>query len=95
MSPETLVMDARYDNIPGIEYYEIETGLGTFRYAQRKEDGSGQGVVPALLDDLAKFRKHAKKLMAEAKKNGDEFKENLHDAVSHVDIGFCIAINSM
>ena len=57
--------------------------------------GSGQGVVPALLDDLAKFRKHAKKLMAEAKKNGDEFKENLHDAVSHVDIGFCIAINSM
>lgn len=80
MSPETLVMDDKFDNIPGVEYYEIETGLGTFRYAQRKEDGSCQGVVPALLDDLAKFRKHAKKLMAEAKKNGDEFKENLHDA---------------
>jgi DNA polymerase delta subunit 1 len=80
MSPETLVMDKKFDNIPGVEYYEIETGLGTFRYAQRKEDGSGQGVVPALLDNLAKFRKHAKKLMAEAKKNGDEFKENLFDA---------------
>jgi DNA polymerase delta subunit 1 len=80
MSPETLVMDDKFDNIPGVEYYEIETGLGTFRYAQRKEDGSCQGVVPALLDDLAKFRKHAKKLMAEAKKAGDEFKENLHDA---------------
>jgi len=36
--------------------------------------------VPALLDDLAKFRKHAKKLMAEAKKEGDYFKEALHDA---------------
>jgi len=80
MSPETLVMDKKFDNLPGVEYYEIETGLGTFRYAQRKEDGSCQGVVPALLDNLAKFRKHAKKLMAEAKKNGDEFKENLFDA---------------
>lgn len=80
MSPETLVMDDKFDNIPGVEYYEIETGLGTFRYAQQKEDGSSQGVVPALLDDLAKFRKQAKKLMAEAKKNGDEFRENLYDA---------------
>jgi len=92
MSPETLVMDTSYDNIPGVEYYEIETGLGTFRYAQRKEDGDCQGVVPALLDDLAKFRKHSKKLMAEAKKTGDEFKEKLHDAVRHDVIGFCIAI---
>jgi DNA polymerase delta subunit 1 len=88
MSPETLVMDARYDNIPGVEYYEIETGLGTFRYAQRKEDGSCQGVVPALLDDLAKFRKHSKKLMAGAKKAGDEFRENLYDAVSYIDSVF-------
>jgi len=80
MSPETLVMENKFDNIPGVEYYEIKTGLGTFRYAQRKEDGSCQGVVPALLDDLAKFRKNSKKLMAGAKKAGDEFKENLYDA---------------
>lgn len=80
MSPETLVMEKRFENVPGTEYYEIETGLGTFKYAQRKEDGRGHGVVPALLDDLAKFRKHAKKLMAEAKKAGDYFKEGLYDA---------------
>jgi DNA polymerase delta subunit 1 len=48
--------------------------------------------VPALLDDLAKFRKHAKKLVAQAKKSGDDFKENLYDAVSYIDIGFGIAI---
>ncbi|AGE56179.1 DNA polymerase [Paramecium bursaria Chlorella virus NE-JV-1] len=75
MSPETLVMDARYANIPGVEYYEIATGIGTFRYSQKS-----QGVVPALLDDLAKFRKNAKKLMAIAHKEGDEFKEALYDA---------------
>jgi DNA polymerase delta subunit 1 len=92
MSPETLVMEHKFDNIPGVEYYEIETGLGTFRYAQRKEDGFGQGVVPALLDDLAKFRKHAKKLMAEAKKAGDEFKENLYDAQQKA---FKVVMNSV
>jgi DNA polymerase delta subunit 1 len=75
MSPETLVMDARYKNLPGVEYYEIGTGIGTFRYSQQS-----QGVVPALLDDLAKFRKNAKKLMAAAHKEGDDFKEALYDA---------------
>nr|P30320.1 RecName: Full=DNA polymerase [Paramecium bursaria Chlorella virus NY2A]pir/B42543/ DNA-directed DNA polymerase (EC 2.7.7.7) - Chlorella virus CV-NY-2A [Paramecium bursaria Chlorella virus NY2A]AAA88827.1 DNA polymerase [Paramecium bursaria Chlorella virus NY2A] len=81
MSPETLVMDKRFENLPGIEYYEIETGLGTFKYPQKNDEtGEGQGVVPALLDDLAKFRKQAKKHMAEAKKNDDEFREALYDA---------------
>lgn len=81
MSPETLVMDKKYENIPGVEYYKITTGLGTFKFAQKKEDGTGQGIVSALLDDLAKFRKNAKKLMVEAKKENDEFKEALFDAV--------------
>ena len=75
MSPETLVMNSKHGNIPGVEYYEITTGIGTFRYSQKS-----QGVVPALLDDLAKFRKNAKKLMAAAHKEGDDFKEALHDA---------------
>jgi DNA polymerase delta subunit 1 len=75
MSPETLVMEPRYSALPEVEYYEIKTGIGTFRYSQKS-----QGVVPALLDDLAKFRKNAKKLMAAAHKDGDEFKESLYDA---------------
>lgn len=75
MSPETIVMEPRFANVPGVEYYEVATGIGTFRYAQNV-----QGVVPALLDDLAKFRKNAKKLMAAAHKEGDEFKEALYDA---------------
>ena len=80
MSPETLVMDKMYDNIPGVDYYEISTGLGTFRYAQKHHDGIGRGIIPALLDDLAKYRKTAKRDMAMAKKENDDFKEALYDA---------------
>ncbi|AGE55819.1 DNA polymerase [Acanthocystis turfacea Chlorella virus MN0810.1] len=75
MSPETIVMEPKFANVPGVEYYEIQTGIGKFRYSQKS-----QGVVPALLDDLAKFRKNAKKLMAQAHKEGDDFKEALYDA---------------
>ena len=53
----TLVMDPKYDNLPGVEY---ET-FGDFRFAQ--------GVVsllPTILTDLKAFRKKAKKLMAQA-----------------------------
>ena len=93
MSPETLVMEKRFENIPGVEYYEIETGLGKFKYAQKNDEtGEGQGVVPALLDDLAKFRKLAKKHMAEAKRNGDDFKEALYDAQQR---SFKVVMNSV
>nr|BAA35142.1 DNA polymerase [Paramecium bursaria Chlorella virus CVK2] len=93
MSPETLVMEKRFENVPGVEYYEIETGLGKFKYAQKNDEtGEGQGVVPALLDDLAKFRKLAKKHMAEAKRNGDDFKEALYDAQQR---SFKVVMNSV
>ena len=53
----TLVMDPKYDNLPGVEY---ET-FGPHKFAQ--------GVVsllPTILTDLKAFRKKAKKLMAAA-----------------------------
>jgi DNA polymerase delta subunit 1 len=53
----TLVMDPKYDNLPGVEY---ET-FGSHKFAQ--------GVVsllPTILTDLKAFRKKAKKLMAAA-----------------------------
>ena len=53
----TLVMNPKYDNIPGVEYEQF----GDFRFAQ--------GVVsllPTILTDLKAFRKKAKKLMAQA-----------------------------
>ena len=53
----TLVMDPKYDNLPGVEYEQF----GPHRFAQ--------GVVsllPTILTDLKAFRKKAKKLMAAA-----------------------------
>jgi DNA polymerase delta subunit 1 len=52
----TLVMDPKYDNLPGVEYEQY----GPHRFAQ--------GVVsllPTILTDLKAFRKKAKKLMAQ------------------------------
>lgn len=66
MDYSTIVLDSKYADLPGVEYYEIETGLGTFRFAQNVPS-----VLPSLLEDLAKFRKAAKKDMAAAKARGD------------------------
>lgn len=80
MSFDTLVLDKRYDNVPGVEYYEIETKLGTFRFAQPGEDDRFKGILPNLLDDLAEFRKQAKRDMADAKKRGDDWGVALYNA---------------
>lgn len=70
----TLVLDAKYDNLPGVEYYQVETDQGTFRFAQ-----GFKGVLPALLEDLAAFRKAAKRKMADAKAAGDPFAAAIHN----------------
>ena len=51
----SLVMNPRYDNIPGIEY---ET-FGSFKFAQ-----GVPSLLPAILEELKAFRKQAKKDMA-------------------------------
>jgi DNA polymerase delta subunit 1 len=48
-------MDARYDNLPGVEYEQF----GPHRFAQ-----GVQSLLPTILTDLKEFRKKAKKLMA-------------------------------
>lgn len=53
----SLVMDARYDNLPGIQYEQF----GSHRFAQ-----SVPSLLPTILTDLKAFRKKAKKLMAQA-----------------------------
>jgi DNA polymerase delta subunit 1 len=86
MSPDTLVMSDKYGAIEGVEYYEIETDQGTFKFAQQP-----MGVLPKLLEDLAAFRKKAKKDMADAKKRGDTFAYNLFNAKQ---LAFKISMNS-
>lgn len=65
MSFETHVDDPEFDNLPGVEYFEIAwsdaAGEHRHRFAQ-----SPKGLLPDILEDLANLRKHAKKMMAAA-----------------------------
>ena len=59
----TLVMDPRYDNLPGVEYEQF----GPHKFAQSGSDGNPiVSLLPTILTDLKAFRKKAKKLMAAA-----------------------------
>lgn len=82
----TIVLDPKYDNLPGIEYYEVETDQGTFRFAQ-----GTNGVLPDLLKDLAEHRKAAKLKMAEAKARGDHFAAAIHNGSQ---LAFKVTMNS-
>lgn len=53
----SLVIDPRFGNIPGIEYEQY----GPYRFAQ-----GVPSLLPSILNELAAFRKKAKKLMAAA-----------------------------
>jgi len=53
----TLVMDPKYDNLPGVTYEQF----GSHRFAQ-----GVSSLLPVILSDLKAFRKKAKKLMAAA-----------------------------
>lgn len=86
MCYSTLVLDESFGAVPGVEYYEIETSMGTFKFAQQP-----RGVVPSLLEDLAKFRKQAKREMAEAKARGDAWAEALANGRQ---LAFKITMNS-
>lgn len=72
MCYSTLVMDDKYDELEGVDYYSIDTSMGTYRYAQ-----DVRGVVPSLLEDLALFRKQARAEMAEATARGDDWSAKL------------------
>ena len=52
----TLVMDPKYDNLPGVEYEQF----GPHKFAQNVVS-----LLPTILTDLKTFRKKAKKLMAQ------------------------------
>lgn len=83
----TLVLDPRYDAVDGVDYYTVATGMGVYRFAQ-----APQGVVPALLEDLAQFRKKAKKDMAAAKAAGDSWAEALFNSKQ---LAYKITMNSV
>lgn len=57
----TLVMDRKYDNLPGITYESFEVGEKTYKFAQ-----DVPSLLPAILVELKSFRKKAKRDMAAA-----------------------------
>jgi DNA polymerase delta subunit 1 len=56
----SLVMNARYDNLPGVTYEQF----GPHRFAQTSGEKPIVSLLPTILMDLKAFRKKAKKLMA-------------------------------
>jgi DNA polymerase delta subunit 1 len=57
----TLVMNPKYDNIPGVEYESFKVSDRTYKFAQNVPS-----LLPVILEKLKKFRKQAKRDMAAA-----------------------------
>jgi DNA polymerase elongation subunit (family B) len=85
MCPSTIVLDDRYNEVEGMEYYRIETTPGHIvSFAQ-----TDRAVVPKLLADLAMWRKEAKRAMATA---DDPFQKSLQNARQ---LAYKVAMNSI
>lgn len=89
MCPSTLVLNEdTYGALESVEYYTVRTTDGTVhKFAQNVPS-----VVPALLEELAAFRKQAKKDMAVAKDSGDAFRASLYNAKQ---LAFKVSMNSV
>lgn len=74
ISHDTIVAAPEYDNLPGVEYVDVNVGEGkTCRYAQ-----SVKGVLPSILKDLLAQRKLAR---ARIRDTDDEFKKAVLDGL--------------
>lgn len=79
ISHETLVMNPKYDNLEGYDYYDVyykeeDKSITHCRYARNK---NGEiGILPNILKNLLSERKAVKKLM---EKENDPFKKSIYD----------------
>ena len=92
----TIVLDQTYDNLPNIEYETVswtttdKNGTDSdhsYKFAQNKP-----GILPKILENLAKSRKQAKKDMAIAGKNNDEFMKSVYNGKQ---LAFKVSMNSI
>ena len=79
----TIVMDSKYDNIPGVEYITKDG----FRFVQ-----SPEGVLPKMLRELAQNRKTAKRAMAQAEREGNSFMQSVYNGKQ---LAFKVSMNSI
>tara|TARA_B100000768_G_C11283547_1_gene380303 strand:- start:1498 stop:5589 length:4092 start_codon:yes stop_codon:yes gene_type:complete len=78
MSHETKIIDEKYDNLPGVEYYNAKfvDNDGSIQYRRFAKVDKKYGVIPTILDTLLKERKAVKKQMKVEK---DPFKKSILD----------------
>ena len=79
----TIVLDPAFDNIPGVEYFDIDS----FRFAQ-----SNEGILPKMLRILSENRKKAKHDMAAASERGDSF---MYSVFNGKQLAFKVSMNSI
>ena len=79
MSHETLIKDNKYDNLPGITYYNayFKESNGDIQYRRYAKKDNKLGVIPSILNNLLKTRKTIKGLM---KRETNPFKYKILDA---------------
>lgn len=81
----TLVIPGREEQPDKV--YTVDTGLGVYSFSQDEK-----GILPTLLENLATWRKDAKKKMAVCKKQGDTFGESLWNGAQ---LAFKVTMNSV
>lgn len=87
----TIVLDAEYKNLKNIEYETINLDVDGITkeciFVQNRK-----GVLPKLLENLAKNRKEAKKQMAKSHDLGDKFMESVYNGKQ---LAFKVSMNSI
>ena len=79
MSHETIVENSKYDNLPGITYFnaQYKDSDGSIKYCRYAKNENNLGVIPTILTNLLNERKLLKKQM---KETSDNFKSKILDA---------------
>lgn len=67
ISHDTIVLDPKYDNLPGVEYvdisYDQKNGDGTVTVKTNRYAQAYKGILPKILEDLLTQRKNTRKRM--------------------------------
>lgn len=91
----TIVLQDEYKNIPGVEYETVEwvtTTNDTEKKHSYKFAQTTVGILPKILENLAKSRKQAKKDMALASERHDEFMKSVYNGKQ---LAFKVSMNSI
>lgn len=84
----TIVLDSKYDNLENVEYETVQWTSNDKDYEYKFAQNT-QGILPKLLENLAKNRKQAKKDMANAK---DDFMKSVYNSKQ---LAFKVSMNSI